>query len=299
MKKYLSIVSAFLLIALVTAGIFSGKAWADGLGAAAPDLTDTPLVIAPAPAETQPAGEPSALSPAQEKELEELKDQAGENLIDLGEFFSAEQEQQLLAKIRSIKSTSSIDVLIVTVRQMTGYADSPAGMEDFVYDFYKANGYKDNGFAFGLKNGTTGNRRYTFLPFGSVLADMSTSEFDVMEEVVVDYLADGAFYKAADRFLDMVARKAQGKTIKAPPSYGLILGISVAAAVIVLSMLRSKMRPVREAVHARNYLVPGSFFLRGHNVYFLHRSVSRTERQRSSGGGGGGGGSHGGRSGSF
>ena len=66
------------------------------------------------------------------------------------------------------------------------------------------------------------------------------------------------------------------------------VGVACVVAWAVTSSMMRRMRPVQTAKTARNYIVKGSYRLRGYNEIFLGRTVTKQERQESRNHGGGG-----------
>ena len=95
---------------------------------------------------------------------------------------------------------------------------------------------------------------------------------------------------SAERDLEEVAASASGFDGGGMEPEDLLWAVGVAFVVAwaVTSSMMRRMRPVQTAKTARNYIVKGSYRLRGYNEIFLGRTVTKQERQESRNHGGGG-----------
>ena len=223
------------------------------------------------------------------------------HLIDNAQIFSASAQNELSQKIEELESQYSINVVILTVNQMSapGLSGTYTGIRTFSEDYYDyiiAGGQEKSGVMLCVCMDPT-NRAFYMTTTGSEQSRFA-SDVERIQDRLEDYFAEGEYDSAGRQFLNLVDQKLKFGFLT--PSMGkiaLCVGIGLFAAWLIVGSMKSSMKSVRQATSARNYVVPGSFRLRGVNEMFLYRNVTQTARQtqnRSGGGGSfGGGGSSG------
>ena len=109
-------------------------------------------------------------------------------------------------------------------------------------------------------------------------------------------LSDEDYGDAASVFLDCVEYVERDGKLPAPPieppsltAIVVCLAIGFVIALIIVLSMKSKMKNVRSATAADNYLREDTVNIRDCSVVFVRKSVTRTARQSSSSSGGGGG----------
>ena len=210
-------------------------------------------------------------------------------VADNADLFTSEEEAALEAQIRAIRETVGYDLILYT--DVTSYG-LPRNV--CAADFYQFNGY---GFGDDYSGSVLficmeeGNRGWYTAVRGESQNILTYEELNRIDDRLEPYMKRGDYFKGVTGYLNDILTVYQ--TGHAPRQLSVkwllvSLAIGLAAAAITLAVLRSKMKVVREAVYATNYLVDGSFHLRKSYDIFLYRSVSRVKREKRSGGSSGG-----------
>lgn len=255
-------------------------------------------------------------------------------VIDGAVLFSNGELADLENKAQSLRTAYEMDVVILTVDTLDGNS-----AQDYADNYYDENGYgygdDYSGLLFLLAMeerewyiSTCGKAIYAFTDYG----------LDRLGELVVPYLSSGDYYNAFDRYLDALPSYFEEYGNGHPLDGGISsysdqdpssnmredvvyykpkrninifvsLMIGIAAATVVILIMRGTMNTRRRQHSAGDYLKPGSYHLRTHQDLFLYSHVSKVRRQENNGGRHGGGGnsvhrssggrSHGGRGGGF
>ncbi|MCQ2505963.1 MAG: TPM domain-containing protein [Lachnospiraceae bacterium] len=201
-------------------------------------------------------------------------------------------------------------ICIVTTNDLHGksavaYAD----------DFYDKNYYK-----YGYTNGLcllryiNGNDRYLYISTcGEAITIFNDAEIEFQIDLIADYIIAGDYKKAFLNFIYNAENQIRNydritiennswnyddynvyddyyehhKPVKPVFEYEKAIVISlivgVVTALIIVSVMKSKLYSVKYAVDADSYLVPGSFKVTRSQDMFLSRHVSKTEIPRDSG----------------
>lgn len=252
-------------------------------------------------------------------------DEARPRVIDEAGLFTYEEAQALQARADSLAQTYQIDVVILTIDSLDGKS-----REAYADDYFDYNGYgigEDNsGVLFLLAMET---REWHMSTCGDAIYALTDYGIECVFSEISGYLADGDYYDAFSRYLDVLPTYFEafqnGKPIDGfsggytgPGDYSpgtredvvhyerprnaggyfkiitISLAIGAAVAALVLFGLRSQMNTAKPQADSSQYLKGGSFHLNTQRDIFLYSHVTRTRRSESSGGGGGG--SHGGGS---
>lgn len=224
-------------------------------------------------------------------------------VVDDADLFTDGQEAAMAVKIAAMREAYNMDFVVYT-------APSAYGMEHYMLaaDFYQFNGY-------GVGDDFSGGvllicmdpmDRGWFTATCGRYRDLYTSQANErLNARLQPWLVRGAegeedaYGEGVLQYLDDTASVMSGKKVY---NYAIPGGLAAIAFLLIggitLGIERGKMKTVRQAADAEEYLVPGSFDLRRHRDFYLHRTVTRTRRESSSKSGGGGGGfsSSGGRS---
>lgn len=210
------------------------------------------------------------------------------NVYDDANLLSDSEETQLAQKLSSISEQYNAQVVIMTVSSTSGSIDTY--LED-VYDGMEM-GYGTNHDGVLLLIGM-GTREYRILSNGFAAEAITSSDIDMIGDVIVPDLSEGNYADAFHAFADECAYYLDGYINGFPFAFGttlficLIIGFVVG--LIVALVLKGQLKSVRQQNRANNYLKPGSMQLNVHKDMFLYRNVTRTKKvsNNSSGGSGG------------
>lgn len=224
-------------------------------------------------------------------------------VVDDADLFTDGQEAAMAVKIAALREAYNMDFVVYT-------SPSAYGMEHYMLaaDFYQFNGY-------GVGDDFSGgvllicmdplDRGWYTATCGRYMKLYTDKANERLNSRLKPYLVRGAegeedaYGEGVLQYLDDTAAVMSGKKVydySIPGVMAVIAFLLVGG--ITVGIERHKMKTVRQAADAEEYLVPGSFDLRRHRDFYLHRTVTRTRRESSSKSGGGGGGfsSSGGRS---
>lgn len=256
-------------------------------------------------------------------------------VVDEADLLTENERSALEEKAVSLWDSCHLDVVIVTVDST--YGESVQTYADDYYDEH-VYGYGSDysGILLLLCMDT---REWYISTCGEAIYIFTDYGLDRMGEEMLPYLADGYYFDAFDRWLDMIPEYcdafSQGSPIDgyvAPDEYEPIGGdeivhylpdkqpnyvgrfliallIGILAAAVVVLVMRSKMNTAKYQKYAVDYIKTGTYQLNVQRDMFLYRRVTKTPRQQNTGSGGRGGGSsvhrssggrsHGGRGGRF
>lgn len=230
-----------------------------------------------------------------------------EQVTDRAEIFSATAKAQLESKARRIKNEYSTDIVILTVSDI-----HKSDAEKYVRKFYENECSGDTGGGVVLFISMMPDDRNYYILTEGTAADVYENYVGKCQSLVVKSLSAGDYEKAAFDFLSYTENvlsgdSASGSAYTLSKSNGnyfvkyllISVGIAFVIALITVLIMRSRMKTIRPAREANNYIVDGSVFIRDKSIIFVRSHVSKTKRStdNSSGGGhssghyGGGGGS--------
>lgn len=248
-------------------------------------------------------------------------------VVDNGSLLTAEEENQLEQRARTLTETLEIDIIIVTVNSLDGKS-----VQAYADDYYDSHGYgvgpNNSGILLLLSMGT---REWYMSTRGDAIYIFTDYGLQQLGDAIVPYLSSGDYLGAFETWLNSLGRYVQayrdGDPIDgyAPPDdyYGededivyypkesaggnavIALIIGAVVALVAVLIMRSRMNTAKFKSNAVDYLEQGSYDLHHRHDVYLYSRVSKTRRQSSSSGGGssthrsGGGVSHGGRGGKF
>jgi|GEM_PF-762631 len=216
-------------------------------------------------------------------------------VVDGADIFSAADEAAMAEKIETIREKYDTDLVVYTDVSSYGMPRNLCAA-----DFYQFNGY-------GLGSdysGTclficmeAGNRGFETVWRGACSRYYTNDITDKLDDRLYDRLSEGEYGKGVLEYLDNIDfLYAKGKLPRTRGTTVLIVGAAVLLGLITsginLGVMKSKMKTVREATEAHDYLVPGSFKLRRQNDYYLYSTVTRTQKPKNDERSGGGGSSH-------
>lgn len=230
-------------------------------------------------------------------------------ITDLAGYLTEEQNEELTARLNSIREKYSFDVAFVSEKSLSA-VDAQASADD-IYD-YNGFGYGENydGILFYIADY---EREYHFSTCGSGETIFNENGLAYLEKKVVPFLKEDNYYAAvksyAEHTEELLEMAAEGKPFnKRQHSMKYILCVVAGALLLPLLfayyMMMKKLAKMKTAVkedYASNYMKPGSMSLDFSRDIFLYSTVTKTEREKSSSGShtSSSGRSHGGRGGSF
>lgn len=228
-------------------------------------------------------------------------------VYDLCDLLDETEEAALQAKAEDLAARYSFGVYIVLLDDYRSYS-SQRNVEDAAEDIYKAN---DLGYGEG-KDGIMlmlsmderdydlcayGYGHYAFTDYGKEwLAEQFKDDFgyDHWYSGLDDYLdgCDSLLRRAAAGDpLDVSGGSTRSRGSRYTPGAAIVIGLFVGClvALIVCMVLRGKLKSVRKAVSAGQYVVPDSLHLSASEDMFSHVTETRVriESDERSGGGGG------------
>ncbi len=152
-------------------------------------------------------------------------------------------------------------------------------------------------------------RDYTLRTYGDMTADGITEYgMDLLVDSFLDYLGDDDWYRAFSGYLDqselLLEAAQEGEPMDKPlsarlaGSYGVALVIGTVMALIVCTVLKSRMKTAVKATSASAYVAPSGVQLQVRDDVYTHTTRTQRKIEKSGSSGGGGGATHS-RSGKF
>lgn len=251
---------------------------------------------------------------------------ANANVIDEADLFTDQEHIALEGKADSLTQEYGMDVFIVTIKSLDG--ETAQKYAESLYTYGGRHWWDSEHtilFLLAMEErewyiSTGGNAIYAFTDYG----------LDQLGKAIVPYLSDGAYAEGFHIYLDMLpmyfdayaeespidgyvdpATRYPGEVVYYQSEksgfdiFWISLVIGVAAASIVILIMRHSMNTKRSQHSAGDYLTNGSFRLHTHRDIYLYSNISKVRRQQNTGSGGSsvhrssGGRSHGGRGGKF
>ncbi|MBR3588324.1 MAG: TPM domain-containing protein [Clostridia bacterium] len=259
----------------------------------------------------------------------------GEFVVDDADLLTEEMEATLLSEISSIQENYNIDVVIHTTMSI-GDED----IHSYSENFYLSNGYAEDGLVFviNLNNNEVGNRDFYTYYQGTVYDTFGdeayNSDYGVVNEVVLPYLAEENYYEAFHTYLkvtfDFVSGNYYNFNSDSYPNYEdqyqsgeyweddyytdgaivtypsnsmspvikelIVIVVAGIVAFVIMSIMKSKMNTAVVKNEASDYVKAGSMNITRQLDIFTHRHITKTAKPKnnSSSGGGRSGGSIGG-----
>ncbi len=243
----------------------------------------------------------------------------GEFVVDDADLLTQEQETEILSQALTIQSEYGIDVVIHTTMSI-GYED----IQSYSENFYISKGYAEDGLVFviNLNNNEVGNRDFYTYYQGTVYDNFGdeayNSDYGVVNEIVLPYLAEENYYeafnvylKATNEFLsgayyeysddeyeDQYQSSITGEywvddyyTDGANVTYSsgsmspvikeiIIIAVALAVAFVVTAIMKSKMNTAVIKNEASDYVKAGSMNVTRRLDIFTHRHVTRTAKPK-------------------
>jgi len=216
-------------------------------------------------------------------------------VVDFAGLFDADEFKNLTNKLNSLASKHNMDIVVLTTNTLNSM--SPQNYAD---DFYDYNGYKNDGILFLL---SMEDRDWYVSTKGNGFS-FNDYDIDYTFDLMRNDLGDGNYYEAfltfasnVDYFLDEASKgneydyDREVKTFGVENIVGSAIGGGVVALIVVL-ILKGQLNGVRTEKFARNYVVPGSFYLTGYSDLLVSSHVSKSPRPKDTGSHSSGGSSH-------
>jgi uncharacterized membrane protein YgcG/DNA-directed RNA polymerase subunit RPC12/RpoP len=289
-----------------------------------------PMTIYAAEPETVPYEEASASSSGNPESVSEKEASSRQlaRLVDAADLLTAEQEADLLPELDRISELYRCDVVIAAVPAMeeyvygTDYADW-TDTQDYADSFFWFNtyGYGTNRDGILLLLAME-DRDYAFSTHGFGMTAFTYTGIESIERSVLPYLKDDQYNEAFKRFAsyaDSFLKTARdeksyenntsgnsgttysdrGTPYRVPIDediliiFVFIIAVSFFVALMIVLFWKSRLKSVRTAHFAREYVRPNSMVLVNGYERFLYKTTQATRIERDNGSsGGGGGGSH-------
>lgn len=190
-------------------------------------------------------------------------------ITDLAGYLTEEQNEELTARLNSIREKYSFDVAFVSEKSLSA-VDAQASADD-IYD-YSGYGYGENydGILFYIADY---EREYHFSTCGSGETIFNENGLAYLEKKVVPFLKEDNYYAAvksyAEHTEELLEMAAEGKPFnKRQHSMKYILCVVVGALlfplILAYFMMHKKLCAMKTAVkedYASNYMKPGSMSL--------------------------------------
>lgn len=207
-------------------------------------------------------------------------------LLDEAGLLSRSEASELNAKLQDISQKHNAQVVICTVSSVSGDVD------DYIEHIYDT-----MGFGYGVSHDgvlllvSMSPREYRILSNGFVADAIDYEEIDKIGEKIVSDLSDGDYADAFETFAEQCDYYINGHLNGFPFDFGMwiaiALGIGIVVGLVVVFILKSQLKSVRNQNHADVYVKDGSMQLTARSDLFLYRNVIRTRREtnKSSGSG--------------
>ncbi len=222
---------------------------------------------------------------------------------DSGRYLDSAEISALTAQSREIYDTWGLRVMLKITYDTAGYARTYDGLRRCANDVFNASYYGEDGLIFLVR---MADRYCVTVSKGKGEEIFSRRILDEVEEDILSYLSEGAYYSAFSAYLrdisSLMARYEKGERYYGENASGLksgmdrvkealpmILGFAAVVTALVMVIIRSTMKTAKKKSEATDY-ISNSVFTRSQDLY-LYTTTTRTRVQSSSGSHGGGGGS--------
>lgn len=247
-------------------------------------------------------------------------------VIDEAEIISDSYEEMLLSELNRVGAKYQTDLIVLTVNSSDG-----KDLMDFADDYYDAKGYgygENHTGTILVINIEQGNRGCWISTCGDDIDRINDYEIEELLDAFVPQLSSGDYDEAVMTYVNALEDQLEyeeqyghdfeydddndfnfdfaydlypeysdtGERVLRAYAASIIVGLIIGVAVAY--SLKKSMKPVKQAVSARNYLVSDSFRLTRHHDMYLYSNVTKTAKPKDSdtgshsSGHSGGGGSH-------
>lgn len=213
-------------------------------------------------------------------------------LCDEADLLSDYEENMLLEKLRNVKQTCAMDVVVVTVESIGFYTP-----QEYADNFYDKNGYAEDGL---LLLVSMEESDWYISTCGYAITAFTDAGIQYIGDQITPYLSDEEYADAFSEFVKQCeAFVAQARTgdpydihnLPKEPfnvliAAGIALIIGFLVAIIYTSGLKNQLKTVRKQTAAFSYVRDGSVSINKSRDLFMYRNISRTPRQTSKSGSG-------------
>ena len=251
----------------------------------------------------------------------------GEYIVDDADLLTEDMEATLLSEISSIQENYNIDVVIHTTMSI-GDED----IHSYSENFYLSNGYAEDGLVFviNLNNNEVGNRDFYTYYQGTVYDTFGdeayNSDYGVVNEIVLPYLAEENYYEAFHTYLeatfDFVSGNYYNFNSDSYPNYEdqyqsddywvdeyyytdgatvtypsnsmspvikelIVIAVAGIVAFVIMSIMKSKMNTAVIKNEASDYVKAGSMKVTRQLDVFTHRHITKTAKPKNNSSSGG------------
>ena len=222
-------------------------------------------------------------------------------LVDQAELLTAEEQQQIQAKLDEVSELHHCDAVVMTVNSLEGKTATEYADDAFDYDGYGL-GEDKAGILFLVD---MGDRNWATSTHGYAITAFTDAGLSYIEEKLVSYLGDGEYAEAfncfaeqCDRFLTQAETGEPYDVDNMPQepfacAFWLVvcLAFGFVIALITASIKRSKLTSVVKRTTAEEYMKKGSLNLTVKQDRFINkvvtsRPVPKNDNDSHSGGGG-------------
>lgn len=232
-------------------------------------------------------------------------------IVDNAQILRLSEEEALLSLSQTLQQEYETDVVILTIESLNGIS-----AQTYADDFFDANGYgygdSEDGILFLL---AMQEREWYISTCGNTIYAVTDYGIQLLGESAIPYFSEGNYYSGFYAYLEKLAvlldAYAQGipldgyaddsgdhyhgerkETVyysgNGEPNYVLSIIIGIAAATVVIVLMRRPMNTRKAQRTATDYLKPGSYHLHTHQDLFLYSNVNKVRKQQNTGSGGGG-----------
>lgn len=216
-------------------------------------------------------------------------------LVDNADLLTDSEESTLLGKLDQISETHQCDVAVVTVNSLEG-----KGSTQYADDFFDYNGYgMGTDYAGILLLVSMEERDWAISTHGFGITAFTDAGLEYLENQFLSDLSNGYYadsFTAYANTCDEMLRQARNGS---PYDYGnmpkepfSLLWIPIAIiggmllSFIVVSIMKSELKSVRQQAAANNYVKQGSLNIRESKDTYLYRKVDKREKPKNNGSGG-------------
>lgn len=195
-------------------------------------------------------------------------------VIDDADILSESEIEELDEALRDLADEYDIDFVAASVTQSLGMT-----LNDYA-DFLYFTGYGDDAVFFVYQDGFAGDREIVIVRYGAAIDEFSDSDCEKIINAVQDDFADGDFADGYNGFVKE-AEKVLNPTVHWIWIPGCLL-IGFAVAFVIMKIIASANKSVRNKVNASDYVRVNSLVLTNQAEVFLYKNVSATPKANSS-----------------
>ena len=214
---------------------------------------------------------------------------------DLADLLTDREEEALLQKLDEISQRQRMDVTVVTVKDLDGYA-SAAEYADAVYEYCRYGyGAEKDGLLLLI---SMEDRDWAVSTCGYGITAFTDAGIDYISKQIKSDLSDGNYAAAFDTYASLCdefitqARSGspfdKGNLPREPLSIIWIpisIVIGVVPALIVVGSMKGKLKTVRAQAAANSYLKKDSLAISESSDLFLYHTVTRSKKEKNNGSG--------------